>query len=79
MYSHTDEAGTLDVLKIKIFFLTNHGGQTFKEFFIFFCVWILQCGDGMYVSFVKKEKKVKVLYISLSPVTRDFREFRDLR
>ena len=33
----------------------------------------------MYVSFVKKEKKVKVLYISLSPVTRDFREFRDLR
>ena len=34
MYFQSDEKGLLDVLEIKLFLKSNHGGQTFKYFFL---------------------------------------------
>ena len=58
MYSRSDEKGILDILEIKI---------KIKWF-----LWILHFGGGITVTFLKKEKKAKVMTVCFYHVTYAF-------
>ena len=67
MCFQSDERGLLDILEIKLFLKPNHGGQTFKYFFLFvgFTLWLWSL-----CKFLEKGKQVN---ISPSDITRDSR------
>ena len=59
MYSHSDETGILDVLEINFFSLSNHIGQSYKDFFKIFVDFTFFVVVDL-CKFLEKRKKVKV-------------------